>query len=67
MFNESEGSVLDRWVENSYWQFLRGEIYFQHEASFDRTELLKFRKRIGEEGAEKILKLSIDLFPQKEV
>jgi len=66
MFNESDESVLDRWVENPYWQFLCGEVYFQHELPFDRTELIKFRKRIGEEGAERILKTSIHLFPQKE-
>jgi len=67
MFNESDESVIDRWVENPYWQYFCGEIYFQHEPPFDRTELIKFRKRIGEEGAEKILKLSIDLFPKKEI
>ena len=67
MFNESDESVIDRWVENPYWQYFCGEIYFQHKPPFDRTELIKFRKRIGEEGAEKILKLSIDLFPKKEI
>lgn len=67
MFNESDESVLDRWVENPYWQYLSGEVYFQHELPFDRTELIKFRKRIGEEGAEKILKMSILLFDKKEI
>ncbi len=67
MFNESDESVLDRWVENPYWQYLCGEVYFQHELPFDRTELIKFRQRIGSEGAEKILKMSIHLFPKKEI
>ena len=67
MFNQSDESVLDRWVENPYWQYFCGEVYFQHELPFDRTELIKFRKRIGETGAEKILKMTIHLFPQKEV
>jgi IS5 family transposase len=44
-----------------------GETFFQHEKPFDPTELIKFRKRIGEEGAEKLLKLSINLFSRKEV
>ena len=66
MFDESDESVIDRWVENPYWQYFCGETYFQHEAPFDRTELIKFRKRIGEEGAEILLKASIDLFPTKE-
>lgn len=67
LFNESDESVLDRWVENPYWQYFCGEIYFRHELPFDRTELIKFRKRIGAEGAEQILKASIDLYSQKEV
>lgn len=67
MFNESDESVLDRWVENPYWQCFCGETYFQHELPFDRTELIKFRKRIGDKGSEEILKASIDLFPKKEV
>lgn len=67
MFNESDESVIDRWVENPYWQYFCGEVYFRHIPPFDRTDLIKFRKRIGEEGAEILLKASIDLFPQKEV
>jgi IS5 family transposase len=67
MYDESDESVLERWVENPYWQYFCGEVNFQHEPPFDRTELIKFRKRIGEEGAEEILKMSIHLFPRKEV
>jgi len=67
MFKESDESVLDRWVENPYWQYFCGEVYFQHDLPFDRTELIKFRQRIGEAGAEKILEASIDLFSEKEV
>lgn len=67
MFNESDESVLERWVENPYWQYFCGEVYFQYSLPFDRTELIKFRKRIGEEGAEQILKMSIHLFPKKEI
>ena len=67
MFNESDESVIERWVENPYWQHFCGQVYFQHKPPFDRTELIKFRKRIGEEGAEILLKISISLFPMKEV
>ncbi len=67
MFDESDESVIDRWVENPYWQYFCGETYFQHEPPFDRTELIKFRKRIGDEGAEILLKMSIHLFPKKEI
>jgi len=67
MFDESDESVLERWVENPYWQYFCGEVNFQHEAPFDRTELIKFRKRIGDEGSEQILKMTIHLFPKKEI
>jgi len=67
MFDESDESVLDRWVENPYWQYFCGEVYFQHEPPFDRTELIKFRKRIGEQGSEQILKMTIHLFSKKEI
>ena len=67
MFNESDESVIERWVENPYRQYFCGEVYFRHEPPFNRTELIKFRKRIGEAGAELLLKISISLFPKKEV
>ena len=66
MFNESDESVLDRWIENPYWQFFCGEVYFGHDLPFDRTELIKFRRKVGDEGAEKLLKMSVQLFPEKE-
>jgi len=67
MFNESDESVVDRWKENPYWQHFCGEVNFQHHWPFDPTELIKFRKRMGEAGMERILKLSIDLFERKEI
>ncbi len=67
VYNESDESVIERWVENPYWQYFCGEVYFQHTAPFDRTDLIKFRKRIGEKGSELILKMTINLFSRKEV
>jgi transposase, IS5 family len=67
MFNQSDESVLDRWVENPYWQYFCGEVYFRHDFPFDRTELIKFRRRIGEKGAEQILKATVSLFGDREV
>ena len=66
-YNESDESVVDRWKENPYWQHFCGEINFQHEWPFDPTELVKFRKRMGDQGMERILKLTIDLFGEKEI
>jgi IS5 family transposase len=66
MFKESDESVVERWKENPYWQYFCGEVHFQHHWPFDPTELIKFRLRLGEEGMERILKLSIDLFEKRE-
>jgi IS5 family transposase len=41
---------------------LQGEVNFQTNKPLDPSEFVHFRKRIGEEGAERLLKLSIDLF-----
>jgi transposase, IS5 family len=67
IYSESDESILERWVENPYWQYFCGEVYFQHKLPFDRTELVKFRKRIGEEGSEQILKMTVLLFSKKEI
>ena len=48
-------------------QHFCGEVNFQHHWPFDPTELIKFRKRMGESGMERILKVSIDLFDKKEI
>ena len=67
VYNQSDESVVERWIENPYWQYFCGETNFQHQQPFDPTELIKFRQRIGESGAEKILSLSINLFDKKEI
>lgn len=61
MYNESDESVIDRWIENPYWQFFTGETYFQHSKPFDPSDFVHFRHRVGEEGMEKVLALSIKL------
>ena len=67
MFKESDESVVDRWKENTYWQYFCEEVNFQHHWPFDTTELIKFRQRLVEERMERILKLSIELFEKKEI
>jgi len=62
MYNLSDESVVDRWMENPYWQYFTGEVFFQTEKPFDPSEFVHFRKRVGEKGAERLLKLSVDLF-----
>jgi len=67
MYNLGDETFVDRWIENPYWQYFCGETFFQYDQPFDPSEFVHFRKRIGEVGAQKILKLSISLFDSKEV
>ena len=65
LYNLSDEAIVERWVENPYYQFFSGETLFQWEFPCHPTDLVYFRKRIGEEGMEKILKVSIDLHGRK--
>jgi len=66
VYNLSDENFVDRWKENPYWQYFSGEINFQKTKPFEPSEFCHFRKRIGKEGAEKLLKYSIKLF-EKEI
>jgi len=59
LFNESDESVVARWVENPYWQYFCGEDYFQHRLPIDPSQMTRFRQRIGETGCELMLSQSI--------
>lgn len=61
LYNLSDELIVERWVENPYYQFFSGETVFQWEFPCHPTDLVYFRKRIGKKGVEKILKVSIDL------
>lgn len=62
MYNKGDETVVERYLENPYWQHFCGEIYFQYNLPFDPSDFVHFRHRIGEDGMEKIFKQSIDLF-----
>lgn len=65
LYNLSDESIVERWVENPYYQFFSGETVFQWKFPCHPTDLVYFRKRIGKEGVKKILKVSIDLHGRK--
>lgn len=62
MYNLGDETVVERYLENPYWQYFCGEVYFQYKLPFDPSDFVHFRHRIGPEGMEKIFKASIDLF-----
>jgi len=55
----SDEILVQRWVQNPYYQSFCGETEFQWSFPCDPTDLVYFRKRIGEQGCEKILAVSI--------
>jgi IS5 family transposase len=58
-FDESDESVVARWVENPYWQYFCGCQYMQHDLPVDSSMMSKWRKRVGAERLEKLLEVTI--------
>ena len=57
--NVSDESVVEQFSENVYFQYFCGMESFRTDAPCVPTELVEFRRRIGESGMELILKESI--------
>ncbi len=60
-FKCSDEEIVARFVENPYYQYFCGNDFFEHSLPIDPTALIKWRQRIGKEGCEKILKLTIEV------
>jgi IS5 family transposase len=56
----SDEDVVAAWVENPYWQHFSGERYFQHRAPIDGSSMTRWRQRLGEAGAEQMLRATIE-------
>jgi IS5 family transposase len=65
LYDLSDETIVERWVENPYFQYFSGETIFQWEFPCHPTDLVYFRKRIGEGGIKKMFKMSIDLHGKK--
>jgi IS5 family transposase len=57
--NLSDERMVEEWVRNPYFQAFCGIEQFQWELPCDPTDLTYFRKRIGEQGVEKIFRESV--------
>ena len=57
----SDERVVEAWVRNPYYQAFCGMKHFQWSMPCDPTDLVHFRKRIGEAGVEKIFQTSVTL------
>lgn len=55
LFDLSDEATVERFICDPYWQYFCGFEYFQHEAPCDSSSLTRWRKRLGDDGAEKLL------------
>ena len=63
--NLSDERVCDAWTRDAYMQYFCGERYFQWKLPCEPSELVHFRNRIGQDGVEKILKMTVELHSKK--
>jgi len=47
MYDLSDEAFVSCWIENPYWQYFRGDTYFQYQKPFDPSEFECFLKRFG--------------------
>ncbi len=57
--NKSDEELVATWVENPYWQYFCGGQYFCHNLPIDPSLMTSFRQRIGADGCEFILGLTV--------
>ena len=55
----SDEAVLEEWLENPYWQYFTGGMYFEHEYPTDQSTMSRWRRKLAKSGAEKMLEESL--------
>ena len=56
----SDEAVVSGWVENPYWQHFSGRQFFEHRMPIHPSSMTRWRQRLGEAGAEVMLKATIE-------
>jgi IS5 family transposase len=56
----SDEEVVEKWVENPYWQSFCGYSEFQWKTPIDPSSLTRWRHRLGEKGTEWILQSTVE-------
>ncbi len=59
-FNLRDEDLVARWSENLLRQFFSGCVYFEHRLPCDAPQLGRYRRALGEDGLEELLKATID-------
>jgi IS5 family transposase len=65
MFSKSDEVIVEEWKQNPYYQFFTGSSHFEWDFPCDPTDLVYFRKRIGEDGVKVIFSSSLELHQKK--
>jgi IS5 family transposase len=59
MYNESDEMIIQKFVENPYYQYFCGHEYFEHSLPIDPSSMTRFRKRIGKESIEELFRETV--------
>jgi transposase, IS5 family len=59
-FNLSDEELVERWAENVQWQGWSGMDYYEPRLQCDATQIGRFRRLLGEDGLEQLLKVTIE-------
>ena len=59
LYNLGDERIPEVWVRDVYFQYFCGGEFFEHKFPFDPSDFVHFRKRVGEEGIEKIFAYSV--------
>lgn len=59
MYNESDEMIVQKFVENPYYQYFCGNEYFEHSLPIDSSSMTNFRKRMGKEDIDELLKETV--------
>jgi IS5 family transposase len=59
-FNLSDEELVERWAKNVQWQFFSSMEYCEPRVPCDATRIGRFRRLLGGDGIEQLLKATID-------
>lgn len=65
LYDLGDETIMEAYVRDPYMQYFCGEAHFRWDFPCDPSDLVHFRKRIGEKGIEFIFKQSVLLFGKK--
>ncbi len=58
-FNLSDEALVERWSENVVWQYFSGREYYEPRLPCDATQIGRFRRDLGEQGLEQLMKFTV--------